>query len=229
MIKIRKSLTCKEFGFLKRLKSLVFINILPFLILITAPGAHAVAANPPKELQQIIDNFMNLESTSMEILQVIDWKYRGGNDSVKLQMDILGGQSFHLELYAFGMEIYVDNGQMMTINHARKQIIYESTDPDALLNQLFAGGDLNNARYRGEKRLKNGNRQLTFHFDTDFSDWESLSIILDNREAVTGMELVDYDGNNYSMSFLYLSKYSSYTVPNLDQDFPGYKIADLRK
>jgi len=204
-------------------------TLLVLFALTVIPFKPVAAANPPKELQRIMDNFMNLEATSMEILQVIDWKYKGGNDSVRFQIDIQGSQRFHLELYAFGLEIFVGDGQMMTVNHIRRQIIHEDATADALLKQLFAGGNLNDARFKEEQDLADGKKELKFRFDVDFSDWESLSIVLDEEDHVNEIKLVDYDGNLYTISFRYLERYSSFEYPNLENEYVGYKLADLRQ
>ena len=112
---------------------------------------------------------MNMESTSLEIHQVIDWRFSSNNDSIDLNMDIKAGQNFHLTISSYGMEIYVTENEMMTINHLRQQILYETASPDALLKQLFVGGDLNDAKFKREKKLEGGLRQLDFKFTSDFS------------------------------------------------------------
>ena len=187
------------------------------------------AANPPKELQRIIDNFMNMESRSMEIHQVIDWKYRSDHDSVRFQMDIRGNRNFHLDIIAYGLEIFVTESEMLTLNHIRKQIIYENTTPDALLKQLFVGGDLRDARFRREEQLEDGRRELEFRFSDDFSDWERLSILLGGDDAIQRIKLIDYDGNIYHIRFKYLPRFQNYVLPDINIDYPRYRVADLRK
>lgn len=192
-------------------------------------GVKLSAADPPKELKQVIDDFMNLEATSLEVSQVIDWRFSSKNDSVRFQMDIKEGRNFHLDLAAFGLEIYVSETEMMTVNHARSQIIYEDASPDALLEQLFVGGDLNDARFKNEKKLKGGRRELHFLFSSDFSDWDRLSVILNNNDKLETINLIDYDGNKYIISFQELRKFTDFHMPAVKTDYLHYQIADLRK
>lgn len=199
---------------------------LAFMLIVLVPTLNA--GTPPKELTQVIKHFMNMESTSLEIHQVIDWRFSSNNDSIDLRMDIKAGRNFHLTISAFGMEIYVTENEMMSINHMRQQILYEDASPDALLKQLFVGGDLNDARFKREKDLEDGLRQLDFRFASDFSDWVSLSVILDEKDDLKKMILVDYDGNRYLISIIYRSVFDDFILPNIGQDYPQYQIADLR-
>ncbi|MBT6012141.1 MAG: hypothetical protein HOG80_12260 [Candidatus Marinimicrobia bacterium] len=187
------------------------------------------AAKPPKELSKVIDHFMNLEATSVKINQVIDWRFSNKRDTVRIQMDINGGRNFHVMLADFGMEIFVTEREMITLNHIRQQVLYENTTPDALLKQLFVGGDLNQARFKGEKKLKDGRRRLNFTFVDDFSDWESLSTVLGNDDKLEKLILVDYDGNKYIISLIYLVGYEGFPIPKIDEDYLHYQIADLRR
>jgi len=104
-------------------------------------ASQSMAANPPVELTGVIEHFLTMESTSLEIQQVIDWRFSNDNDSLKFQMDINADNNFRLTLAGFGMEIFVSDTEMVTINHTRQQILYENATPDALLKQLFVGGD----------------------------------------------------------------------------------------
>ncbi len=187
------------------------------------------AAKPPKELSKVIDHFMNMEATSVKIKQVIDWRFSDKRDTVRIQMDINGGRNFHVQLADFGMEIFVTEQEMITLNHLRQQVLYENTTPDALLKQLFVGGDLNQARFKGEKQLKDGRRRLNFSFDSDFSDWESLSTVLGTTDKLEKLILVDYDGNKYIISLSYLIQFEEFTIPKIDEDYLDYQIADLRE
>lgn len=200
-----------------------------FLVLGIFTFSAATAAKPPKELQNIINDFMSMESTSMEVLQVIDWKYKSEDDSVRFQMNILANQNFHLDLWAFGLEIFITETEMLTVNHVKKQVIYENASPDALLDQLFVGGDLADARFKDEKKLKGGDRELEFLFSSDFSDWESLSVTVDDAGDLQKIKLVDYDGNHYHITFKYLNRFSKFVLPDISKDLMGYKIADMRK
>ena len=186
------------------------------------------AASPPKELTRVIDHFMKMEATSLEISQVIDWRFAGKNDSIILQMDIKAGRNFHLTLAAFGMEIFVTEHEMMTVNHVRQQIIYEDATPDALIKQLFVGGDLNDARFKREEEIDGGLRRLDFRFAGDFSDWQSLSVVLDANDDLKRLTLVDYDGNKYLITLNYLQHYENFVLPDIQQDFLHYQKADLR-
>ncbi len=187
------------------------------------------AKKAPKELTHVIDHFMNMEATSLEISQVIDWRFSSKFDSVNLQMDIKGGRNFRLTLPAFGLEIFVTENEMITLNHVRAQILFENASPDALLNQLFVGGDLKDARFKREKAIENGLRRLDFRFVSDFSDWESLSVILDGEENLKRMILVDYDGNKYMINLRYLADFNNYELPDVKQDYLHYQVADLRE
>jgi len=200
------------------------INVLMLLII-----AAQLSAATPKELSGVIDHFMNMEASSLEIQQIIDWRFAGANDSITLRMDIKAGQNFHLNLPAFGMEIYVTETEMMTLNHVRAQILYENATPDALLKQIFVGGDLNRARFKGKKTLDSGLRQLDFKFDSDFSDWQSLSVILDDQDELQKLILVDYDGNRYLITLTYLPEFADFNMPDIQRDYLHYQIADLRK
>ena len=186
------------------------------------------AAQPPKELAKIIDHFMNLETTSVKINQVIDWRFSDKSDTVRIQMDIRGGRNFHVMLADFGMEIFVTENEMITLNHSRHQILYENASPDALLKQLFVGGDLNSARFKGEKKLSDSRRRLNFQFADDFSDWESLAVVLGQGDDLEKLILVDYDGNKYIISLSYLESYEGFTIPIMGEDYLHYQIADLR-
>ncbi|NQV40882.1 MAG: hypothetical protein HQ506_00895 [Candidatus Marinimicrobia bacterium] len=186
------------------------------------------AAQPPKELAKVIDHFMNLESTSVNINQVIDWRFSDKSDTVRIQMDIRGERNFHVMLADFGMEIFVTENEMITLNHIRKQVLFENATPDALLKQLFVGGDLNEARFKGEKKLTDGRRRLNFQFSGDFSDWESLAMVLDQADSLEKLVLVDYDGNKYIISLTYLASYEGFIMPIIDQDYLHYQVADLR-
>lgn len=191
-------------------------------------GVSLSAAQPPKELSKIIDHFMNLETTSVKISQVIDWRFSDKSDTVRIQLDIRGGRNFHVMLADFGMEIFVTENEMITLNHIRQQVLFENATPDALLRQLFVGGDLNQARFKGEKILTEGRRSLKFQFADDFSDWESLAMVLDQADSLEKLVLVDYDGNKYIISLTYLASYEGFTIPIIDQDYLHYQVADLR-
>ena len=190
--------------------------------------SHSFAASPPKELERVIDHFMSMESTSLEIQQIIDWRFSGENDSLVLQMDVNAGSNFRLTLAAFGMEIFVSDSEMVTINHSRRQIIYEEATPDALVKQIFVGGDLNDARFKRERPVDGDLRQLDFAFSGDFSDWESLSVILDAQDDLKKLVLVDYDGNKYLISIKYLESFEDFAIPNVIDDYLHYQVADLR-
>lgn len=219
------SLMINNFTFGTNIFSLsLFRTAVVLLILVSSSSA----ASPPKQLTQVIDHFMNMESTSLEIHQVIDWRFSSSNDSIDLQMDIKAGRNFHLTISAFGMELYVTENEMMSINHLRQQILYEDAEPDALLKQLFVGGDLNDARFKREKNLEGGLRQLDFKFASDFSDWVELSVILDQNDNLKKMILVDYDGNQYLISMTYRSNFNDFTLPDIKQDYLQYQISDLR-
>lgn len=198
------------------------------LMLFFVVGPSLYGANPPKELSKVIDGFLGMEMTSVNITQVIDWRFSSKRDTVRVQMNIKGSQNFHVLLAGFGMEIYVHDDQMITLNHLRQQILYETANPDALLEQLFVGGDLSDARFKGEKQLDGDRRRLKFLFDTDFSDWESLSVVLDGDEILEKLLLVDYDGNKYIITLNYSTDFNQYDVPKIDQDYLHYQIADLR-
>ncbi len=218
------------------IKSISFIHhiiriprILPAMLLFLGIASFPVeAASPPKELSKIISHFMDMDSTSLEIHQVIDWRFAGNDDSIRIRMDINAGRNFHVMLPAFGMEIYVTQNEMITINHNRQQVLYENATPDALLKQLFVGGDLNDARFRREQDKGDGTRQLDFRFIGDFSDWESLSVIVDEQDSLKKMILVDYDGNKYLISLKYLAEFERFVVPDIDVDYLHYQRADLR-
>ncbi|MCF7824092.1 MAG: hypothetical protein K9N35_07960 [Candidatus Marinimicrobia bacterium] len=197
--------------------------------LLIAMVAQVFAAKAPRELTSVINHFLNLEATSLEIHQVIDWRFFNKHDSLSFRMDIKAGRNFHMNLAAFGMEIFVTESEMMTLNHVRAQILYEDASPDALLKQLFVGGDLNDARFKGQKQLGNGLRQLDFVFVGDFSDWESLSVILDDEDDLKKLTLVDYDGNNYLITLHYLEQFEDFNLPDLKTEYVNYQVADLRK
>jgi hypothetical protein len=186
-------------------------------------------AATPKELTGVINHFMNMESTSLEIQQVIDWRFLHANDSIAFRMDIKAGRNFHLDLAGFGMEIYVTEHEMVTINHSRAQILYENATPDALIRQLFVGGDLKDARFKRKKSVGEGLHQLDFKFVGDFSDWESLSVVVDESEDLKKMILVDYDGNKYNISLKYRAEFDDFSLPDVDQEYLHYQVADLRK
>jgi len=187
------------------------------------------ARNPPKQLIHVIDHFMNLDSTSLEISQVIDWRFSSKYDSVSLQMDIKGGRNFRLTLADFGLEIFVTEKEMITLNHVRAQILYEESSPDALIKQLFVGGDLDDTRFKREENLGDGLRQLDFQFVGDFSDWESLSVILDEKDDLKRITLIDYDGNKYLITMVYQTKFNDFMLPDVKQDYLHYQVADLRE
>jgi len=186
------------------------------------------AGNPPQQLSKVIDRFMAMEATSVNIKQVIDWRFSSKSDTVRIQMDIDGSRNFHVMVAGFGMEIFVAEDEMITLNHIRQQVLYEKANPDALLEQLFVGGDLSDARYKGEKKLSEGRRRLKFQFDSDFSDWESLALVLNEEDNVEKILLVDYDGNKYIITLSYLPVFNRVAVPQIDQDFLHYQVADLR-
>ena len=121
------------------------------------------------------------------------------------------------------------DNEMITINHLRQQILYENATPDALLKQLFVGGDLKDARFKGERSIAGGLRELKFRFAGDFSDWESLTVFLDDNDDLKKMILIDYDGNKYLISLKYQGEFTDFVVPDIKQDFLHYQIADLRK
>ena len=211
------------------------ITVVP-LRLLTQLGLMAIlisgqlqAGNPPKQLIGVIDHFMNMDSTSLEISQVIDWRFSSKYDSVSLQMDIKGGRNFRLTLADFGLEIFVNEREMITLNHVRSQILFEKSSPDALIKQLFVGGDLDDARFKREKSLDDGSRQLDFKFVGDFSDWESLSVILDEKDDLKRMTLIDYDGNKYLIAMVYQTKFNDFMLPDVKQDYLHYQVADLRE
>ena len=186
------------------------------------------AAQPPKQLAKVIDHFLNLEATSVNINQVIDWRFSDKRDTVRIQIDIKGGRNFHVILGEFGMEIFVTENEMITLNHIRQQVLLEKATPDELLKQLFVGGDLNQARFKGEKKLSDERRRLDFLFADDFSDWESLAVVLDRDDSLEKLVLVDYDGNKYIISLIYLASYEAFKIPIIGEDFLHYQIADLR-
>jgi len=192
-------------------------------------GLPLIAGEPPRELDRVIQHFMNLESTSVQIKQVIDWRFSDASDTVEIQMDIRGNRRFHVTLPGFGLEIFVTESEMVTLNHARKQILYETASPDALLKQLFVGGDLNKAKFKGSKALKQGGKRLNFVFNDDFSDWERLSVDLNEIEQLQALNLMDYDGNEYLISLRYLDAYRSFQVPAPGSDYLHYDMADLRE
>ena len=206
----------------------LFRRRLEWLVIFILMGVSLSAAQPPKELSKIIDHFMNLETTSVKISQVIDWRFSDKSDTVRIQLDIRGGRNFHVMLADFGMEIFVTENEMITLNHIRQQVLFENATPDALLRQLFVGGDLNQARFKGEKILTEGRRSLKFQFADDFSDWESLAMVLDQADSLEKLVLVDYDGNKYIISLTYLASYEGFTIPIIDQDYLHYQVADLR-
>lgn len=198
------------------------------VIFTTCMSISLSAAKPPKQLSNIIEHFLSLEATSIKIDQVIDWRFSDKRDTVRIQMDIRGGRNFHVMLADFGMEIFVTENEMITLNHSRQQILYETATPDALLRQLFVGGDLNEARFKGEKKLADDRRQLNFQFGDDFSDWESLAMILKQDDSLEKLVLVDYDGNKYIISLSYLEIYEEFEIPVLETDYLHYQTADLR-
>jgi len=200
------------------------INLLILLI----AASQSIAATP-KELKGVINHFLNMESTSLEIHQLIDWKFTSDHDSISFRMDIKAGRNFHLTMAAFGMDIYVSESEMMTLNHVREQILYENATPDALIKQIFVGGDLKDARFKGEKDLGSGLKQLDFRFIGDFSDWQTLSVVLDAQEDLKKLTLVDYDGNDYIITLKYLVDFDNFTMPDIKQEFIHYQIADMRK
>ncbi|MEA3286489.1 MAG: hypothetical protein U9Q77_03825 [Candidatus Marinimicrobia bacterium] len=202
-----------------------YLRITIIGILLIAQGW---AGKTPQQLNQVIDHFMKMQSSSLEISQVIDWRFMGKNDSITLKMDIKADRNFHLTLDAFGMEIFVTENEMMTINHVRQQIIYENASPDELLKQLFVGGDLSDARFKREEITGNGLKRLDFRFSGDFSDWESLSVVLDANDDLKQIILVDYDGNKYLITLNYLKNYHDFVLPNIQKDFLHYQTADLR-
>jgi hypothetical protein len=204
-------------------KKLLFISL--SLLLFT----NLSARKPPKQLTQVINHFLDMDSTSLVIHQVIDWRFSGKNDSIKFQMDIKGDRAFHVDLSAFGLEIYVTQDEMMTVNHSRQQILYENASSDALIEQLFVGGDLGDARFKREKQIDRGLRQLDFQFVSDFSDWESLSVVVDQQDDLKNMILEDYDGNKYLISLHYEKEYDDFVLPDLSQEYLHFQIADLRK
>lgn len=206
--------------------SLRVIRILTLMQLILI--SQMSAATPPKKLTHIIDHFMNMEATSLEVQQVIEWRFSSNRDSINFRMDVKAGRNFHLTLASFGMEIYVTEAEMMTINHLRQQILYEAASPHALINQLFVGGDLNDARFKNEKRLESDLRQLDFEFAGDFSDWESLSVIVDDLDDLKKIILIDYDGNKYLITLKYMNEFDNFSLPDIQQDLIHYQISDLR-
>jgi len=206
----------------KYFSSLVYLAFLGLTISAVA------AAKPPKELQRVMDDFLSMKNTSMRIEQVIDWRFASNNDSLYLNIDILADQQFHVTIPVFGMEIYVNELEMMSINHIRQQLIYENSTSDALINQLFVGGDLRDARFKKELIVKGGGRKLEFVFSGDFSDWDRMSLTLDQNEQLVGMTLVDYDGNKYLIDLIYKENFENFRVPDIKSDYPDYQIADLR-
>ncbi|MCF7825117.1 MAG: hypothetical protein K9M55_02910 [Candidatus Marinimicrobia bacterium] len=186
------------------------------------------AASPPKQLSKVINHFMNLDSVSIDINQVIDWRFSDKSDTVRIQMDIKAGRIFHMMLADYGMEIFVTENEMLTLNHVRQQVLLENASPDALLKQLFVGGDLNEARYKGEKKQSDGSRRLDFQFGGDFSDWESLSVVLSRGDHLEKLILVDYDGNKYIISLTYLAEFKEFDIPRINTDYLHYQVADLR-
>ena len=191
-------------------------------------ATQVLAAKPPKQLSQVIDAFLNMNQTSLRIEQIIDWRFGGADDSLQLDMDIQGNRSFHVTVPAFGMEIFVTETEMLSLNHIRQQAILESASPTALLDQLFVGGDLSDAKFKKQKITPDGSKQLDFVFSSDFSDWDQLSVILDAAGTLNRIILLDYDGNRYSISLHTLDHFNDFTIPDLATIYPHYQIADLR-
>lgn len=202
----------------------VFLRFILLLVI----GVYLKAASPPKELSTVIDQFMNMARTSIHIEQVIEWKYYAKRDTIKLEMNIAGNRNFQVLLPGLGMEIFVTQTEMVTVNHIRNQILYEDATPDALLKQLFVGGDLNRARFKGEKELPKGGRQLNFRFADEYSEWERLSTFLNGAGQLTKLELMDYDGNKYVIMMSYLDSFEAFKIPQVDLDYATYQVADLR-
>lgn len=197
-----------------------------FLLVILV--SQAAGANPPKQLTNVINHFMNMEATSIEIQQTIDWRFSSNNDTINFKMNIKAGRNFHISMASFGMEIYVSENEMMTINHLRQQVLYEDASPDALLKQLFVGGDLNDARFKKETKVETDLRQLDFKFSGDFSDWQSLTVFVDASDDLKKLNLIDYDGNKYLINLKYLENYDNFNMPDIKQEYLHYQIADLR-
>ena len=199
----------------------------PLLVLFIGVGS-LKAASPPKELTSIIHQFMDMERTSIHIEQVIQWKYYSKRDTIRVEMDIEGNRNFHVLLPGMGMEIFVTQTEMITLNHIRNQILYENATPDALVKQLFVGGDLNRARFKGEKKRPEGGKQLNFSFADEFSEWERLSTYLDETGQLTKLVLVDHDGNKYVILMNYQKSYRPFRIPQVELDYATYQVADLR-
>ena len=182
----------------------------------------------PSELQQVLDSFWQLKRTSLQIHQRIDWRFSKPDENFSLQLDIQDNEHFRVDLTSFGLEIFVSPNAMMTINHQRRQILIEDATPDALLRQIFVGGDLNLARFKGLKQLPEDARRMDFSFDSDFSDWDKMSLFLNTSSHLTGIFLKDYDGNDYHLDLEYLPDYLDYSEPDVKQEYLTYQLADLR-
>lgn len=199
------------------------------ILKLTVLSSLALADGIPEDLSIILDRFLKLEETSVEIRQEIHWRYFGGVDSLRAFMDIRDEQSFRLNVPGFGLDVYRQNDSLITINHRKKQVLIEKARHDAMIDQLFIGGDISSVKLRRSKDLGNNRKRYEFVFRDEYSEWQRMKIWT-WQELPQEIELLDYDENTYRIMLRYSSDFVEFNLTRLLNENPmGFEIADLRK
>jgi hypothetical protein len=205
------------------LRAILFVGLYLGLI-----SATALAKETPPEISRVVDRFLNQEQVSIDIVQEIHWKFYRKVDSLQVFMDIYDNAHFRLLLPGFGMEVYVLGDSLVTVNHTRGQILLETATRDELIDQLFIGGDISDAKLVRTSKSENGNTRDEFVFKSDISEWQRLTMEHD-KGLPKRVELVDYDGNRYLIKLRYQRSYRSFDSQLPARNSWNYELADIRK
>lgn len=198
-----------------------------FTAMLILPMGVLQSTTPP-ELATLLQTFLNQRNTTIAILQETDWRFYPKIDSLHIQMDIQDDRHFQVTVPAYGLEVYVLGDSLLTVNHGRQQILLEAAGPRELIDQIFIGGDLDDARLKRRKTEKDGRERLIFNFRDEYSEWESLEI-LTQAELPQEIILKDYDGNRYIIHLTDREVLTSVDFSRIRSNAWGYPLADLRK
>lgn len=158
---------------------------------------------------------------SLDINQINYWTIENITEESFVSLDISVSGIYHLSIPQESIEIYWEKGMMWTVYHSQQRIIRENQNIDNILSIFISQDDIDNAKWVKTNKLNDG-KEITYQFVDEFSDWTSLKIKLNTIDLPLFIELVDYENNQFSLSFSYRDHYRGFDLDKVKNNVLNY-------
>jgi len=185
-----------------------------------------VISSEPTGLLRFFNSLQKKRAIKFHVRQIIHWNFERRFDTTEVEVEWNDSSLVHLTLPRERMEFYLVERQLYTVNHDTKQILEDSLVASPL-RLLFA--DLEPDSLKLVARKSGSNPMEEYVWDSALGRWERLWVKWSAPDWPDEIELVDFDGNQYTITFSPFEKMRPFSLQKLENNTWGYERVPLSK